>query len=754
MTTATIEQQFGDAIEAALRSRPHTIIADGQWHDFSTNGDPNDDAGRYFLRFSDAHYFGYFQDWRSATKGTWTNKPEGTLTQSERAKYRKHIEAAKQRRAEEDRRRHAEVAESAKSIWAESVPASTDHPYLVGKGVDDHGLKVYRGNLCIAGLAVDGALIVPLRNALGGLRTLQFIAPSGEKRFLPGGEKLGCSFAIGTIDKSTSRIGEAEGFATAASIHRATDLPMVVTFDAGNLLSVSKALRAKHPTAQIIICADDDFKTPGNPGLTKATEAAEAINGLWVIPQFGTDRPDRATDFNDLARLKGLDVMKAQIHAAINGHDAGAPEAEYDYGLDPDLDPHGPTTAAVASSNSDNWPQLDPAARYGLAGEIVELLEPHTEADPVALLGTTLSEFGCTVGRAPHVVLDGSRHPLLFWPIITGKSSKSRKGSSDRRVAALFRESDPDWTRGECRGTLSSGEGLVFAVRDPSSKDEKVVDPGVGDKRLLLVQSEFGSVLGVMKREGNSLSGVVRDAWDGQDLCPMTKNNLIRATAPHIAIVGHITVDELKRNLTGTEMSNGFANRFGFLLVRRSKELPESSDPCPKQHAQIIQRLRQAVRHGRSTSRIMMAESARIAWRAIYSDLSADRPGIVGSLLGRAEAQVQRLAAIYALLDLRSEVELVHLEAALALWQYIEASTIHLFGDTVGDSDADTILAALRQSGEMTDTDISALFGFNRSAGRLTQAKKILQTAGLVECFQREKEGKGRRVTFWRVKTN
>ena len=152
------------------------------------------------------------------------------------------------------------------------------------------------------------------------------------------------------------------------------------------------------------------------------------------------------------------------------------------------------------------------------------------------------------VGRAPHLILDGGYHPLLFWPVLVGKSSKSRKGTADRRIEALCRLTDAAWTRGESKGTLSSGEGLAYAVRDAQFKEEPVklsgkptgemqticTDSGVEDKRLFLVQSEFGAVLRVMEREGNSLSGVLRDAWDGRDLTPMTKANRVCQRSPEI----------------------------------------------------------------------------------------------------------------------------------------------------------------------------------------------------------------------------
>ena len=208
--------------------------------------------------------------------------------------------------------------------------------------------------------------------------------------------------------------------------------------------------------------------------------------------------------------------------------------------------PSDPEPEPNSISMLDTWPKLDDAALHGLGGDVVKVLEPHTEADPIALLISFLSEAGTMLNRGPHLILDGVYHPLLFWPVLVGNSSKSRKGTAGKRIQMLVSLADPTWTRGEAKGTLSSGEGLAFAVRDAQYKEEPIkksgqptgetvticVDPGIEDKRLFLVQSEFGAVLRVMAREGNSLSGVLRDAWDGLTLAPMTKANRVRATDP------------------------------------------------------------------------------------------------------------------------------------------------------------------------------------------------------------------------------
>lgn len=419
------------------------------------------------------------------------------------------------------------------------------------------------------------------------------------------------------------------------------------------------------------------------------------------------------------------------------------------------------TEEANIHTERERWPILDQATLYGVAGDVVRLIEPHTEADPMALLASFLAECGTMLNRSPHLVLDGCYNPLLLWPVLVGNTSKSRKGTTDKRIRGILALADPGWTRGEYKGTLSSGEGLAFAVRDPEYRDMQsketgepvriLVDGGVEDKRLFLVQGEFGAVLRVMMRDGNSLSGTMREAWDGLDLAPMTKANRIRATNPHVGIVGHTTRDELLKNLSDTEASNGFGNRFVWLAVKRSsRELPFASDPDADALATLAGKVGRTLIHARTIARIEMTELAQTMWKDIYHDLSAERPGLAGTLLARAEAQVMRLAALYAVLDGQRAIDAVHLDSALAFWRYAEASTLLIFGDATGDPLADMIYQAVRTSGELDDSQISALFHRNKPASRLDRAKTKLSEYGLLHCELIESGGRPRML--WRMR--
>ena len=241
-----------------------------------------------------------------------------------------------------------------------------------------------------------------------------------------------------------------------------------------------------------------------------------------------------------------------------------------------------PSKASVVSDVSvvPAWPQIDKAAYQGLAGEMVKAIEPHSESDPIAILIQFLALAGNAMGRTAYYRIEDTWHHANLFDVLVGESSKSRKGTSLGRVRAVMKVADQTWSDNRLKGGLSSGEGFINEVRDErrewNKKDgrEDIVDPGVADKRLTVIEPEFASVLAAMERPGNTVSEQMRRAWDGDKLSTMTKHSPLCATGAHISIIGHITIDELRARLTRTDAANGFANRFLYPLVRRSKELP------------------------------------------------------------------------------------------------------------------------------------------------------------------------------------
>ncbi len=410
----------------------------------------------------------------------------------------------------------------------------------------------------------------------------------------------------------------------------------------------------------------------------------------------------------------------------------------------------------------ETWP--DPpaeAAYYGLAGDFVRAIDPYTEADPVAILVQTLIGFGNLIGRGPYFVAEKARHYTNLFAVLVGATAKGRKGSSWAHVASVLEQIDGEWASTRRMSGLSSGEGLIWAVRDairtrelvrekgkPPRYEEVESDPGISDKRLLVVESEFAASLKAIARQGNTLSTTIRMAWDDGNLSVMTKNSPARATEAHISIIGHVTRDELLKDMEATETSNGFANRFIWLAVRRSKCLPEGDQAENIDLGDLAGRFARAAEFAAHVAQMKRDAMARDLWHAEYAELSEGRPGLFGLVTSRAEAQVMRLACIYALLDCCPVVKLPHLEAALALWRYCEASCHWIFGDNLGDRTADAILRALRQSPTgLYRSDIRELFDRHRDREEITRALQLLRRYRLARC--QKVETKGRPAELW-----
>jgi hypothetical protein len=402
------------------------------------------------------------------------------------------------------------------------------------------------------------------------------------------------------------------------------------------------------------------------------------------------------------------------------------------------------------------WPNMDDAAYHGLAGDIVNTISPHSEADEVALLIQTLACTGNVIGREFYFQVEADRHHANIFSILVGDSAKARKGTSYGRVSSVVKLVDQVWADDRNKGGLSSGEGLINEVRDSMSKwnvkeqAAEIVDPGVTDKRLMVIEPEFVGALAVMERHGNTISPLLRKAWDGNKLATMTRASPLTATGAHISIIGHITEDELRARLTRTDAANGFANRFLFPLVRRSKELPFGGDLTDSQIQHLGETLDKTLKSLPSDCpKIVMDEAARRLWSESYHSLSAPRPGLLGAITARAEAQTIRLAMIYALLDGEVTIGQLHLEAALAVWLYCEASAKRIFGDATGDPVVDEIAQALESAGTegMTRTVIRDLFGRHQSGDRISAALAELLKRGKARCEQHASGG--RPVETW-----
>jgi putative DNA primase/helicase len=426
----SIDEQFRDAIQAAGLAPPDEIHADGKLHRFAPNGKRGDDAGWYVLHH-DGIPAGTFGDWRTGTSQTWRADIGRSLTPAEEAAHRARVEAQRRERDAEQERQHAEAAKGATALWDAAAPAPEGFPYFQRKGIKPHGARLH-----------EGRLTIPVR--VGGVITsLQFINADGDKKFLPGGRVAGGYYAIGTPDEIKARgaLVICEGFATGASIREATDLPVVIAFNAGNLRAVAEYLRGKFLAARIVIAGDVDRSGTGQ---AKATEAAQAVDGIVALPTFtpeelATDRPP--SDFNDLARLRGADAVKQAIESALQGPPASAPM---------------PSPApATASAPAGEWPaplplpdDLLPVASLDFA-LLPKTLEPwardiceRVQCAPDYVAAAIMAGLGSIIGRKlgirPQARTDWTE-TANQWALIVGRPGVLKSPAIEAALAPIKR---------------------------------------------------------------------------------------------------------------------------------------------------------------------------------------------------------------------------------------------------------------------------------------------------------------------------
>lgn len=718
---STPEQVFRDAINAAGLTPPDEIIADGQIHRFSSSGRYDDDAGWYVLHINDVA-FGNFGCWREGKKWHWCSKSTHQMSGAELACYQIQIQAQKALHEGERKQRNALAATKAVSLFDAAQPC-VNHTYLTNKGIGVHGIKQAGDNL-----------LVPLRDCQGVLHSLQTITPDGVKRFLTGGRVTGCFHGI-TGPKGVLLI--CEGYATGSSLHQATGYAVAVAFNAGNLGTVVLDLHASFPDVKIIVCADDDHLTSGNPGLTKAQAAAAAVGGWLAVPDFGANRTAKATDFNDLHQCLGLDAVKRCVEAAIKV----MPTLTCNAVSAPDQDD------ALADTHR-NAPRPDPACLYGLVGDIAQAGSNNTEANPYAVAASALAYLGAALGRGPYIPIgDDSNHTRLFL-VHVGRSSRGRKGTSKKlikRIHDTLTKLDGLLAPQLHSGGLSSREGLALLLHD-GYKDGKNEIPPIDDKRLLVIESEFANVLHQSKRDGNTLSSALRDAWDGASIKPAVKNSPVWASDPHISIMGDITPSELRELMHKRELTNGFANRFIFFWAEGDKDEPFPK-PTPIQVveslasrvAQVL-RFAGAERHDeKDVLRMEFEPDAASLYAGLYRSELRDRSAgeHITGLLDRRAPMLLRLAMLFALTDQTRLISVAHLNAGMSWVRYWIDSVKYIFQSAVDEAGAaavtttaQRIVLYLTAHGPSTRTVLSkSCFGGHINKSTLDQALDELITA-------------------------
>ncbi len=479
--------QVLDQFRAALAARdiipPEPIVADGCLHRCNAAGRHGRGDAAYLLHL-DGLPAGGFENWRDGRGWeTWRCEPVRAPSAAERETLVRHARAAQAARDGEALVRHQKSQREAALIWAASRPAQPDHPYLLRKGVAAHGLRVFKG-----------ALVVPVRDLDGTLHSLQLISPGGVKRFLKDGRVQGLCGWLGQLPQAPCderfTLYIAEGFATGASLHEASGHAVAIAFHAGNLPAVAAALRARFPSARILVCADDDRFTPSNPGRTHAIAAAREVGGVLTMPDFGAGRPADASDFNDLHRLHGLDAVRAALEAATAPALAGITSDATNT-----MASHGPTFTwpdpEPLSAPVDSQPYPVDALPPLLRDAVLEA-QAFVQA-PVALVAcSALSALSLAVQGLVNVRRDHQLAGPVSLYLLSVAESGERKTTCDRIFGAALR----DWERDRaaaCAHDLAAFEaaaasfeakraGLLEAIKrkrrdaQDTAEDERALD--------------------------------------------------------------------------------------------------------------------------------------------------------------------------------------------------------------------------------------------------------------------------------------
>jgi hypothetical protein len=422
-----------------------------------------------------------------------------------------------------------------------------------------------------------------------------------------------------------------------------------------------------------------------------------------------------------------------------------------------------PSVDGTGNVSADGFPTLHAGALYGIAGDIVRVIAPETEADPAGVLLTLLTHVGDAVGRGPHFLVGTTRHHANLYACLAGDTA-SGKGLAESNVEYLMRRADPEWYA-DCLGHgLSSGEGLIERVRDDDADDTTPFTmPTV--QRFLAVETEFVKVMIVARREGNTLSANLRKAWDGEALSTLTRTRStdkktvkpLRASNAHISLIGHITPDELRLAMgknNGVDIANGFANRFLWCVVRRSRLLPHGGNAGVLDA--FVEPLKAALEKARAIGTVRRSAEADALWESVYGALTDAKPGAWGLVVGRARAHAVRVAMIYALLDGSDTVNADHLRAALALWRYCEQSARLIFGGGVDSgvgvepvaTDVALLDAIIKNPG-ITRKRLYEALGNHVKADEMERALASLEARRLAHRRMIAHDGPGRPAEGW-----
>jgi hypothetical protein len=336
-----------------------------------------------------------------------------------------------------------------------------------------------------------------------------------------------------------------------------------------------------------------------------------------------------------------------------------------------------------------------------------------------------------------------------LFAVLVGDTSRARKGTVRANVQRFYALVDSGWAESRVSTGLTTGEGLIKAVCEPD-----ITGPSLPyDTWLLDVEPEFSRVLSTAARDGSTLSATLRQAWDQEHLQVMTRKDPLIAKKAHISMIAHITTEEIQRKLNDVEIANGFANRFLFAAVRRSRFLPSGGNPDETRLKKLALQVHRRLTDARTCGRLVRTPSAEDRWQKIYVATAEERQsGLIDAVTARAEAQMLRLSIVYAVLDGSRKIEEEHVDAALAVWAYCRDSARLIFGDHVGYPLAQHLMKAIRAAGPtgLTRVDMHARLGRHTKGEDIRAAVDHLRGEGKIDVRKVPTAGRSKEVAVAR----
>lgn len=424
-----------------------------------------------------------------------------------------------------------------------------------------------------------------------------------------------------------------------------------------------------------------------------------------------------------------------------------------------------------------NAPRPDPACLYGLVGDVALAGSENTEANPYAVALNFIVYLSAALGRGSFTPVGNTWHHPRQFGLQVGRSGRGRKGDATsliHRIDMAVRAANEDAAPQVHRGGLSTREGLALMIHDGWTQGKDEVPP-IHDKRLCVFESEFANILAQGKRDGNTLSSALRDAWDGVSIKPATKSNRVWASNPHIGLMGAVTPNELRALMASRELTNGFANRFIIIWAERIKVLPFPQATHKAAIDELASRVAEVVEFAgglrfvdRDVHQVELTAAAKARYARLYlGELNDQSDGeLIGALMERRAPVLLRLAMLFALADLTREVDVAHIDAALAWVRYWRESVKFIFSSAVDEAGtartnetAERIVEFLKERKEATRKQITVeCFQSHANKSRIDAALDELLAATpprvIVDTVERPKGSPGTPTRIYSLSAN